>query len=181
MLCQDIRTMFSDRLREAAAYAGVEYSQTAIARSLGMSKQTVDGWFGGGEPRLAAVATIAERWRVDPTWLATGRGEMVPVAPVESALSSEERAIVRSYRRGSPELKRILLQVAKGFGKAIVVLTLALPTLPHTQPQAAVFSAIDAPVYYVKWLWRRLLGLFYHCLLPYSETGVFLIGRIGRL
>lgn len=160
MLCQDIRTMFRDRLREAAAYAGVEYSQTAIARSLGISKQTVDGWFAGGEPRLALVGTIAERWRVNPTWLATGQGDMIQAASSGTPLSNEERAIIRSFRRGSPELKRLLLQLAKGVGKALVLFALAWPISPPNDAQASVFSANARPVYYVKRCGRLLRQVF---------------------
>jgi len=67
MLCNDMRTVetFKDRLRKAAHYAGVECSQTAIGRSLGTNKQTVDRWFGGSVPRPAMIFHIANTWRVD--------------------------------------------------------------------------------------------------------------------
>ena len=68
---------FNERLRDAATYAGVEYSQTVIANSLGIKKQTVDRWFSGYEPRPAMIFHIADRWGVDARWLATEEGEMI--------------------------------------------------------------------------------------------------------
>src|SRR3954462_12797494 len=57
---------FNERLREAARHAGVDWSQTAVAKALGYTKQTVDRWFGTGEPKPAQIFNIADRWNVDP-------------------------------------------------------------------------------------------------------------------
>lgn len=72
-------TYFLERLQLAAEYAGVQFSQTAIARSLGIRrKQTVDRWFQGSEPRALMIFHIADTWGVSARWLATGVGDMVP-------------------------------------------------------------------------------------------------------
>lgn len=111
---------FYDRLRQAASYAQVEYSQTAIARSLGTSKQTVDAWFKGGDPSGDLALRISERWGVDLHWLMTDEGEMVP-PPIEDDLSPDERMILRSYRKAGPDWKRAMLQLARGVGKAVLL------------------------------------------------------------
>lgn len=72
---------FRDRLKEAAEHARVEYGQTAIARSLEVSKQTVDQWMGKGRPAPESIFRIADRWKVDARWLATEEGQMLPVKP----------------------------------------------------------------------------------------------------
>lgn len=123
MLCQDARTMkrpFSDRLKQAATYAQVEYSQTAIAKSLGTSKQTVDDWMKGGEPSRKNALLISERWGVNLHWLVTDEGDMLPT-PIEDDLSPEERMILRSYRRAGPDVKRAFISIARGIGKAALL------------------------------------------------------------
>ena len=69
---------FAERLQKAAAHAQVRWGQTDVARSLGISKQTVDRWFNGGEPKPAQLYLIADKWGVDPRWLATEKGQMLP-------------------------------------------------------------------------------------------------------
>lgn len=94
---------FADRLREAASYAGAEFSQTAIANSLGIKKQTVDRWFRGGEPRPHMIFHIADRWKVDARWLATEEGYMLPHPPTGGGLTTQERELVDRYRQADPQ------------------------------------------------------------------------------
>lgn len=68
---------FNERLQKAAAYAKVRWSQSEVARSLGLKKQTVDRWFDTGEPKPAQIFMIADKWKVDARWLATGEGDML--------------------------------------------------------------------------------------------------------
>lgn len=106
---------FRDRLREAAAYAGLEYSQSAIARSLGITRQSVDNWMKEGEPRPAMIFRMADAWRVDPRWLATEEGNMVPPPSSGNGLSPQEHVIVRRYRAmpaSSRNAMRVLLKLS---------------------------------------------------------------------
>lgn len=105
---------FSDRLKKAAKYAKVEWGQTSVARSLGLEKQTVDRWFGTGEPKPAMLFHIAETWHVDPRWLATGEGEMLS-RPVARGLLPHEEDLLARYRDSDPRWQlsiRLLSYVA---------------------------------------------------------------------
>lgn len=95
---------FSDRLKKAAEHAKVEWSQTAIAKALDMNKQTVDRWFGTGEPKPAQIYRIADRWGVDPRWLATGEGGMLP-RPSTDGLEPVEEELLARYREADPRWK----------------------------------------------------------------------------
>ena len=106
---------FRERLKPSADYAGIEYSQTAIARSLGASKQTVDRWMAGGEPRPAMVFHIADSWGVDARWLATGEGEMIPLAGGQG-LRVDEHELIHCYRNSDTDRRKALREVAKAFG-----------------------------------------------------------------
>lgn len=147
---------FADRLREAAAYAGIEYSQTAIAKSLGISKQTVDRWFSGGEPRPIMIFHIADRWKVDPRWLATDEGSMFPRYPA-SALTTQELELLERYRQADPQWKRSLSMLVKGAKRAAMVMVFAVPPFLPTKADAAAICALrHQAAYYVKWLLRWL-------------------------
>lgn len=104
---------FRERLREAAAYAGIEYSQTAIARSLDITKQSVDNWMGEGEPRPAMIFRMADRWNVSPRWLATEQGQMVGEPPTGGTYSKDEVALVRRHRKASPQVRAALKVMLK--------------------------------------------------------------------
>ncbi len=132
MLCQDSRTMrpFSERLREAAAHAGVPYKPTAIGKSIGVSKQTVHEWMAKGRmPDSGALAAIAAAWKVDINWLAAEQGSMVPEPPAD--LSKEERYILKSYRVAEPKAQRMFLLLLKAIGKAMVVVALVMQLSPR--------------------------------------------------
>lgn len=94
---------FRDRLKLAAEHAKVEYSQTAIARSLGLArKQTVDRWMGDGAPSPKMLSLIADAWKVELRWLATGEGGMLPSAAQQSTAvyAVSEEKINPSRNRG---------------------------------------------------------------------------------
>ncbi len=113
---------FRERLKKAAAYAGVDYSQTAIARSLGINKQTVDRWMGDGEPRPAMIFHIADTWHVDARWLATGDGNISPdPSGPGAALTVEELDLLRRYRKAPARSRTSILAVAKALWKPAAV------------------------------------------------------------
>lgn len=101
---------FSDRLRDAARHVGVEWSQTAVAKALGYSKQTVDRWFGTGEPKPAQIFNIADRWKLSPRWLATGEGKMVLGEETDGqARDGREEMMLLLFRGLTPEQQRELV------------------------------------------------------------------------
>jgi len=113
---------FKERLAHAAKEAGIEFSQTAIAKSLGLRKQTVDYWMTkGGEPRPSVLFRIADTYSVDARWLATGEGTMLP-PPGGPGLRSEELELVKGYRKASAPHRASLRVMAKSLGKAVVTL-----------------------------------------------------------
>ena len=149
---------FAERLKLAAEHAGVRPTQTDIAKSLGLNRQTVFQWFHGTMPESAMIARIALAWRVDPTWLATGAGEKV-MRPAASGLSTEERDIIRFYRNARPTRRKALYDMAKALGKSVVVAALVIPPLLPSKAEAALLSITTAAVYYVKWLFGTLLAI----------------------
>lgn len=161
MLCQNERTMstFKERLKQAADYAGVEFAQTAIARSLGItSRQTVDMWMTGSVPRHEMIVHIATTWKVDPVWLGSGQGEMLPSPPPD--LSPPERELLQIFRRLNKDRRSSLQAIVRAFAKAVVIaLVFALPAVTQQQAEAAMRQ----PAYYVKWL-LRLFSLKRHYL-----------------
>lgn len=122
-----------DRIKRAAEHAGVAPEQTAIAKSLGLSRQTIHQWFHGTRPDSDKFALMAVTWGVSVDWLATEKGEMVP-RPATTGLSAEERDIIRFYRNAQPQRRRALYDMAKALGKVAVVAALTIPPLllPNT-------------------------------------------------
>jgi transcriptional regulator with XRE-family HTH domain len=110
---------FNERLREAARHAGVEWSQTAVAKALGYTKQTVDRWFGTGEPKPAQIYNIADRWKVDARWLATGEGDMAKGAASDHApLSPLEELLLEMFSHLTPEQQREQLNYVRALYNA---------------------------------------------------------------
>lgn len=106
---------FSERFKKACDRAGIEWSQTAIGKALGVSKQTADRWMGNGQPSADTLFGLADKLRAkgvpppfsDPRWLATGEnvamaGVIGPDGDKYGDLSGEERALVASYRKADP-------------------------------------------------------------------------------
>lgn len=111
----DMATSFKSRLYDAAVYAGVEWGQTSIARSLGLKKQTVDAWFKGGEPSMAHLALIARKWCVNAHWLVTGDGyapiEVLPTPEQINSASGLDKSlleVLHSWHSLSPNGKAFL-------------------------------------------------------------------------
>lgn len=68
---------FGERLKQAAESVGIPYSQSAIADYLDVKKQDVHSWMNGSLPRADKLWEMADKFRVDPRWFATGKkGDM---------------------------------------------------------------------------------------------------------
>lgn len=126
---------FKDRLQEAARHAGVEFSQAAIARSLGIERrQTVDRWLEDSVPRQEMIFHIATCWKVDPVWLGTGKGNMVPGAP--AGLEPDEQRLLSGYRKLDKTRRLSVHEIVKVLAKAVVIIVLSIPALTP-QPASA--------------------------------------------
>lgn len=149
---QYMQTMepFRERLRKAAEYAGVDYSQTAIARALGINKQTVDRWMAEGEPRPAMVFHIADSWHVSARWLATGEGDITP-DPSAPGLTPQELELLRGYRKAKPRSRLSILAVAKTLWKPAAVVLFATGMVGFNK------TSVAAP------LTRQVSDLNTHC------------------
>lgn len=108
---------FRDRLREAAKHFGVEYGQTAIAKSLSVPKQTVDQWMGNSAPSAQMVFHIADKWQgLNPRWLALEEGPML-LGQARAAIGApladpEEVQLVMRYRGADARWKLALKLLA---------------------------------------------------------------------
>lgn len=153
---------FRERLKEAAAYAGVEYSQTAIARSLNTSKQTVDRWMNDGEPRPAMVFHIADTWNINARWLATDEGDMVSPPPPGGILSPDEHVLVRKYRSSAPAFRNSLKTILKIACVLAVILPAAAPRTGSAGDLHNVnYSPVTKAEYTLRNFLRAILGFLY--------------------
>ena len=148
---------FADRLLQAARHAGIRDTQSAIATALGLKRQTVNYWFHGGEPTAENLLDIAGRWDVDPDWLQSGKGEMLP-KPATENLSQDEMNLVKDYRMASPKVRQVISTMARAARKAVVAVTLAIP--PLLAPQQSEAGGVLHKSFCTAGLnthWRRLL------------------------
>jgi transcriptional regulator with XRE-family HTH domain len=107
---------FSERLKSACAKGGIEWSQTAIGRALGVSKQTADRWMGDGQPSAETLFGVADKLRElgvayplsDPRWLATGQA--APNEPADAP--RDEMELTARYRNADPRWKLALRLMA---------------------------------------------------------------------
>jgi DNA-binding XRE family transcriptional regulator len=125
---------FLERLHRSAIYAGVSFTQSDVAEAIGIKRQTVHKWFNGTIPETPMVAIIAVSWRVDPIWLATGQGTMIP-AP-GSSLTEDERELLRCYRNATPTRRKALYDIAKTLVKTLVVVTMTIPAFTPVRSEA---------------------------------------------
>lgn len=127
-------TEFLERLKAAARFAGVGETQTEIAFSLGLNRQTVNRWFHGSEPSADQTFNIAQRYGVDPQWLKTGVGE---IRPPTDGLASDERELVKNYRSATPQVRQVIRTMARAVRKSVVTVALAIPPLIAQKPADA--------------------------------------------
>jgi transcriptional regulator with XRE-family HTH domain len=160
-------TPFSERLLQAARYAGVPATQAGIAKTLGLKRQTVNHWFTSGEPTAENLLEIASRWSVSAEWLRSGVGEMLPAPSGE--LPADERDLLRSYRSATPQTRQLLRSMARAARKSVFFLAATIPPLlsPSNAEAGAVlhnaFAHPFAPIANVihiarKWLMNLALS-----------------------
>lgn len=154
----DHMSTFKDRLQQAAQHAGVEFSQAAIARSLGIERrQTVDRWFEDSVPRQEMVFHIATSWKVDPVWLGTGKGSMLPGIP--TGLSQQEQDLLSGYRKLDKTRRLSVHEIVKVLAKAVVIIVLSITALTPQPSHASILH--NASSQSSLWLhnthWGRIL------------------------
>lgn len=125
---------FTDRLLEAARFAGIGESQAAIADALGLNRQTVNRWFTkDAVPKAEAQNDIALRFGVDPIWLERGEGTMLPDPSPD--LPADLRELNRIYLRATPSIRSQIVKTARALAKSIVTIAVLIP--PLLAPQHA--------------------------------------------
>jgi transcriptional regulator with XRE-family HTH domain len=123
-------TTFSERLLHAARHAGVGPTQTEIATSLGVSRQTVNHWFTkAGEPQSEILERIEERWGVSRKWLRTGDGDMLPKLNSSEPLPDDELKLLRDYRSAPAENRPKIRAIVRTLRKAVVTIAVVIPPL----------------------------------------------------
>ena len=151
-------TPFSERLVQAARYAGVPDTQAAIAKALGLKRQTVNHWFTSGEPTAENLLEIASKWAVSAEWLRSGEGDMLP--PPAPELPPDERELLRSYRAATPQTRQLLRTMARAARKSVVTIAAVIPPLlvPNNS-EAAINHNLFCVAYVIhivrKWLIRK--------------------------
>ena len=125
---------FTKRLQEAARHAGVSDHQAGIAAALNLSRQTVTRWFHGYVPNAKMLLHIAAAWGVDPDWLATGAGRMLPNP---DGLTPEERDLVKDYRSATPKVREVIRTMARAVRKSVVTIAAVIPPLLAPTPSDA--------------------------------------------
>lgn len=120
-----------ERLKLAAASKTPEVKQAAMARACGVSRAAVAGWFAKENFALQATHAfaLAKLLGVDPEWLATGRGQMIPkpfsASPADTELIEASRqndptfaSFVQDYRRLSSVEKTMVRTVVVALARS---------------------------------------------------------------
>lgn len=95
-------TTLRDRLTLAMESTAPHTTQAATAKACGISTAAVAGWFGKSTWGLQATHcyAIAKLLRVDPEWLATGKGRMSPSGGPPP--SDADRELIATARENDP-------------------------------------------------------------------------------
>ncbi len=105
---------FAERFKQAVCHAGVEDTQEALGKLLGVSSVTIWSYRNGDKlPRMKKAAEIAQALGVNVNWLMTGSGAMVNV----DQLSEAERELLRIYRSAEPEDQEFLARTFRLLAK----------------------------------------------------------------
>lgn len=97
---------FAKRFRLAVEHAGVEDTQAALGKLLGVSGVTVWSYRNGSKlPRMKKAAEIAKALGVNVNWLMTGQGDMVD----HSSASEAESELLRIFREANDKQKQYLV------------------------------------------------------------------------
>lgn len=108
-LCEspDMATDFYERLVSAYEAAGLDPSQSSIARSLDLGQSAVAKWaHGGGYPTLRKCIKIATLTGCNIEWLLTGRG---PQKQEGGSMDELTQALLEQWADLSDESKREIL------------------------------------------------------------------------
>ena len=116
---KSLRKEIGSRLKEICKQSG--FSQEAFARSLGVSKSALNRYISGkNEPKASAIKLLLENFRVNPTWLVTGRGpqyfEGVEEEGIIYSVSDRKNAALEEVMKKlfqQPELVQILHKLFK--------------------------------------------------------------------
>lgn len=131
---------FIGRLLKAAEHNEVPPTQSDIARSLEMHRQTVNKWFVAGVPPSGeTILHIARKWDVNPAWLETGEGPML-LEPTAGSLAPEERELLRNYRAASPKVRSVVRSMVRVARKSVVTIAVAIPPLMAPSPSEAAIQ-----------------------------------------
>ena len=155
-------TSFTDRLLQAARYAGVGEKQAAIAADLGIDRQLVSYWFNkGGVPGAENLAMIEKRWGVDGEWLRSGKGEMLP-QPSPKDFPTDEIELLSDYRKASTQTRQQIRTMVRALRKSVVTLAAVIPPLMAPSPADATmlhnaYCTVVIRIAFRRWL-RALAG-----------------------
>lgn len=149
-------TTFIERLVQAAEANEVHPSQSGIAKSLGMHRQTVNKWFVADVPPSGeTILHIAGQWDVDAKWLETGEGEMRP-EPSSDDLPPDERELLRNYRASTPKVRSVVRAMVRVARKSVVTIAAAIPPLlaaPQSEA-ASMLHYLSCVLCQIRWLRR---------------------------
>ena len=129
-------TDFKGRLLDAAQWAGVGKSQATMAESLSLNRQTINRWLQGGEPNADMLLHIARTWGVDPQWLKSGNGDMLP-KPSPEDLPADELDLLKDYRKASPSARQTIRTMVRALRKSVVTIAAVIPPLLAPTPADA--------------------------------------------
>lgn len=84
----------AERLKRAAMHKE-QFSQAGLARVCGISRPSVHAWFSGKTHSIDGkyLTTVAEYLGVQPHWLATGEGEMLPASSATRPVATNEPSL----------------------------------------------------------------------------------------
>jgi transcriptional regulator with XRE-family HTH domain len=108
------KTTFWDRLLEAARANGIDGTQEAIAKALGVRQSAVAKWKAGGRPKTTRLEAIARKWRYSLNWLQTEEGPKRPLGVGEVDEAQEMLAVFKSLNLNN---RRVLLTMAREIRK----------------------------------------------------------------
>jgi transcriptional regulator with XRE-family HTH domain len=88
---------FAERFNQAVALSGVESTQKALGKLLGVSEVMIWSYRNGEKlPRMAMAINMADEFGVSVDWLLQGTGEPVNLAIAESSAKYNVRPLRKS-------------------------------------------------------------------------------------
>lgn len=88
---------FAERFNQAVTLSGVESTQKALGKLLGVSEVMIWSYRNGEKlPRMAMALNMAEEFGVSIDWLLQGRGEPINLAVAEKSAKYKTRPLRKS-------------------------------------------------------------------------------------